>query len=220
METPEAIRATRSIRAYKPTPVPRQEIEKVLEACRHAPSWGNTQCWEIAVLAGKPLGELKRGISERVLASTPDSAHLTPPAFTPRERERSGDIAERMCTSQGIKREEKERRAQWRATMGRFFDAPAGIIIYQERYLGLTTLIDMGTMMQTIMLAAHDRGLGTCAEAQVVRYPDLVQKVLGIPETKLLVVGLSLGYPDLSHQVNQFDRPRMDVNSFTTWHGL
>ncbi|MDO8490606.1 MAG: nitroreductase [Dehalococcoidia bacterium] len=220
MEVLEAIKTRRSIRAYKPDPVPRQAIEKILDACRYAPSWGNTQCWEIAVLAGAPLAELKRGIEQRILAGVPDAPHLSRPGFTPKETGRSGDVLEMMQQAQGIKREDKEKRLQWRATMGRFFDAPAGIILYMEKYLGLTVLMDIGAMMQTIALAAHASGLGTCPEAVVVRYPDLVHQVVGIPESKLLAVGLSLGYPDTNNPVNKFDRPRLPLDSFVLWRGL
>ncbi|MBP1700063.1 MAG: nitroreductase, partial [Deltaproteobacteria bacterium] len=50
MELMEAIKARRSIRKYKPDPVPEQALRTVLEAVQWTPSWANTQCWEIILV--------------------------------------------------------------------------------------------------------------------------------------------------------------------------
>lgn len=46
----ELVRRRRSIRKYKPDPVPQEKLEYVLEAARWAPSWGNRQCWRFTVV--------------------------------------------------------------------------------------------------------------------------------------------------------------------------
>jgi len=50
METQEAILQRRSVRKYKNDPVPKEFLLKILEAIRWAPSWANTQCWEVVVV--------------------------------------------------------------------------------------------------------------------------------------------------------------------------
>jgi nitroreductase len=50
MDLVEAIKGRRSIRKYKPDPVPEEALRTVLEAVRWAPSWANTQCWEVVVV--------------------------------------------------------------------------------------------------------------------------------------------------------------------------
>ena len=50
MEFMDVVRKRRSVRKYKSTPVPREDIEYVLEAARLAPSWGNKQCWRYIVV--------------------------------------------------------------------------------------------------------------------------------------------------------------------------
>ena len=47
MDVSEAIQTRRSIRRYKPDPVPREALNTILGAVQWAPSWGNTQCWEV-----------------------------------------------------------------------------------------------------------------------------------------------------------------------------
>ena len=62
MELMKAIRDRRSIRKYKPDPVPEKDIEYVLEAARLAPSWGNRQCWRYVVVTDEAL---KKRITQR-----------------------------------------------------------------------------------------------------------------------------------------------------------
>lgn len=50
MELYKAIYNRGSIRKYKPDPVPRDTLLKILEAARAAPSWANKQCWRFLVI--------------------------------------------------------------------------------------------------------------------------------------------------------------------------
>jgi hypothetical protein len=59
MEVIEAIRNRRSIRGFKPEPVPRKVLEELLDTCRWAPSAQNIQTWEIAVAGGNVMAEVK-----------------------------------------------------------------------------------------------------------------------------------------------------------------
>ncbi len=51
MDVFEAVQKRRSIRAYQPTPVPKEKLEKILNAARLAPSAGNIQPWHFIVVA-------------------------------------------------------------------------------------------------------------------------------------------------------------------------
>jgi nitroreductase len=50
MELMEAIKRRRSIRKYKSDPIPEEALRALMEAVRWAPSWANTQCWEVIVV--------------------------------------------------------------------------------------------------------------------------------------------------------------------------
>jgi nitroreductase len=50
MDSMEAIKGRRSVRAYKSDLIPEEKLRKVLEAVQWAPSWANTQCWEVIVV--------------------------------------------------------------------------------------------------------------------------------------------------------------------------
>jgi len=57
-----AITSRRSIRAYLPTPVPRQTIEEILAVASRAPSGTNTQPWKVYVLTGAARQRLSASI--------------------------------------------------------------------------------------------------------------------------------------------------------------
>jgi hypothetical protein len=47
-----------------------------------------------------------------------------------------------------------------------------------------------------------------------VHCPDVVRRIFPIPENKLLVVGVALGWPDTDAALNSFARKRSPINEF------
>jgi len=61
METWDAVRARRNVRQYADRPIPREQLERILEAGRRAPSASNWQPWNFVVVTGRDqLGELAK----------------------------------------------------------------------------------------------------------------------------------------------------------------
>ena len=135
-------------------------------------------------------------------------------------RERARGLGRGLFQILGIEREDREARTQWYLKMMRFFDAPNGIIIYVDRELGPWALVDVGIMLQTIMLAALSYGLGTCTEALVAQYPELLRDILDIPESKQIICGIAIGYPDTDDPITEFRSEREPIESLVTWHGI
>jgi len=70
------------------------------------------------------------------------------------------------------------------------------------------------------MLLAVERGLGTVAAAASVRCPDVLRKILGIPDTKLIVLGILIGYPDQDHPQFRVYSPREPLDKIARWYGF
>jgi len=65
VELMEAIKGRRSIRKYKADPVPDDTLQKLFEGVRWAPSWANTQCWEVIVVRDPKIkSEILRTVPE------------------------------------------------------------------------------------------------------------------------------------------------------------
>ena len=222
MEVTEAIKSRRSVRGYKPDPVPREVLEQILDVARWAPSADNSQPWELAVITGKPLKELGEALNQRLAGPEtfkPDIPFPFP-GYPPFYLSRCKENGRRLYEALGIARTDMEKRMQWVRLGTRFFDAPAAIIVFVERALGSYAILDAGMFVQNLNLVCRSRGLGTCVEMGVVFYPDILRQRLNIPESKLIICGLAVGYPDENAPANKFQPVREPVKAFTAWHGF
>jgi nitroreductase len=220
MDISEAINQRKSIRAFKPDLVPPDTLKKILEESIRAPSWANTQPWEFAIAAGKPLEEIRTGFLEKASTSpSPDVAR--PPSFPERyaTRIRVLDKQNRLVTKK-----------DWESRMVQNFKhygAPAVIYLltqreffYQTKGLNVWALYDCGAVVENIVLLATQYGLGTIVQAQAAAYPAVLRKALEIPESKIILLGIAIGYPDWDDPINQFQTEREPLESITTWHGF
>lgn len=222
MEVIEAIRSRRSIRRFKPDPVPREVLEKLLENCRWAPSSRNTQPWELLILGGKVMEEVKARLTEKVKAKAKVNLDVSAPDPPEPHITRAAEQTDRVDIYQFPPGTEKldEKRAEYWINGGRFHNAPNGIFLCIERPLYPWAVFDSGIMAQTICLAALAHGLGACPTRRVVNWPDMLRETLGLPESKLFVLGIAIGYPDHKALVNNFPRHREPLDAFTHWHGF
>ena len=222
MEVIEAIRSRRSIRSFKPDPVPRMVLEELLETCRWAPSSSNTQPWEFAILGGKIMEEVKTRLREKVKTLAKRNSDIPPADWPEPYRQREIELNHSIDVHQfppGMENADEKRIEYWRK-MGRFHDAPNGIVLYTERALCPRAIFSLGIMTQTICLAALTYGLGTCIMGRGVYWPDMLRELLGIPESKLIAMGVAIGYPDPEALVNSYPRHRVPLDAFTHWHGF
>jgi nitroreductase len=80
--------------------------------------------------------------------------------------------------------------------MYKFFGAPAVVYLIMDGRLNVPyTCLDIGSIGTTICYAAVQEGLGTIYLAAAMHYPDIVRRVLDIPEEKKVVIGIALGFP-------------------------
>jgi nitroreductase len=120
----------------------------------------------------------------------------------------------------GISRSDLDGLSNWRRRMSQFFDAPNAVILHLDSSLSQWSLLDAGLALQNLMLAACQYGVGTCPLAAGVSYPDLIRSLLGIPESHRIVLGVALGYPDLSSPAARFRASREPMDRMVTWHGF
>ena len=220
MELVDAIKTRKSIRAFLPRLVPRPVLAEILELAAHSPSWSNTQPWEVAVIGGEIMNEVKAALVEAATSGVSPASDIPQVSFAEPYTSRSRELGLRLYQVLGISREDREKRQEWTLQGQRFFDAPNALIFYLDEALGPWSLFDLGLFSQSVMLAALTFDLGTCSMAAVVRYPQVLRRISGIPDNKKIVLGMAIGYPDWQHPANKLVSPREAVASFTKWHGL
>ncbi len=219
MDIVTAVRTRKSVRAYKPAPVSAEVLQEILEHAVQAPSAMNTQPWEFTVVAGKPLAEMRRENVERLMAVDKDVLVFN---YTGIYRERQVTLAKQIFQLMDIKREDKEKRTEWLKRGFRYFDAPAAIIISMDSSLEERTwaVFDLGLITQTICLLALKYDLATCIEDQGVIFPAVIRKHCGLPEHKIPVIAIAIGYPDWEFPANALQTDRESAANLTTWCGF
>jgi nitroreductase len=228
MDVIDAIKERKSIRAFKADPVPLDLLKKIIEQAQRAPSWANTQPWEFAVVTGKKLKAIqdafvKRGVqgmqNARVdVARPPDY----PEPFISRIKKMQ--VQESRGRTSAMTREEMEARTinNWRhyGASTCIYLLVARNFLYQEKGINVWAIYDCGAAVQNIMLLATNYGLGTIAQAMAVAYPDIVRKELGIPEDKLIALGIAIGYPDDKNPINKDRRDREPLDEIAKFYGF
>jgi nitroreductase len=212
MDTIECIRTRMSIRKFKPDPVPDDLLLKIIDTAKWSPSYKNSQPWEIFVISGAKKDELSNmliGLLEKGAAPTTD---LPEPGSWPEVigaridalMKKRSEITGKDLGDPAVKKKSK-------IANFRFYGAPHGLLLFQDASLTAWSIFDMGLFAQSIMLAAHSYGLGTVPQAFLTDYAGEVKTFLGIPDTKRMVLGISIGYPDLESPVNAFRTDRVET---------
>lgn len=220
MSIEEAILSRRSIRAFLPKEVNRQDIVSILELAARAPSGTNTQPWKVYVLTGESLHQL----SEKILAAhndpDVDTKYVRQYQYYPEQWkspyiERRRKVGWDLYTLLGLGRENKLGMHAQHGRNYQFFDAPVGMIFSIDKVMNQGSWLDYGMFLQNIMLAARSFGLDTCPQAAFIQFHDIIGQHLQFSEQEMLVCGMSLGYSDESKIENSLITERESVGQFT-----
>jgi nitroreductase len=214
-----AITSRRSIRAFLPTPVAREDIEAILAVSARAPSGTNTQPWKVTVLTGAA----RQRLSDAILAVHADPAaareHVEQYAYYPREWvspfiDRRRKVGWDLYALLGLGRDNKAGMAAQHGRNYNFFDAPVGLIFTIDRVLEQGSWLDYGMFLENIMVAARGRGLDTCPQAAFTQYHKIIAEQLQLPDTEMVVCGMALGYADPDKVENTLVTEREPVPGF------
>ena len=93
-------------------------------------------------------------------------------------------------------------------------------ILKQSKGVNVWSMYDSGSAVQNIMLLATAEGLGTIAQAQAVVYPDIIRKAVPIPASKLIALGIAIGYPDWDDPETKIVRAREPLDRVVSWYGF
>jgi len=221
MDVAEAIRTRKSIRAFKPDPVPKDLLARILEQALRAPSWANTQPWEFAVVTGSTLKEIQDGFVARGMQNPTSEVarpYEFPEPYMARIRALSSKDRSEMTKEELEERMMKNFR-HYGATTCIYLLVDTSIL-RQSKGINVWSMYDSGSAVQNLMLLATAEGLGTIAQAQAVIYPDIIKKAVPIPASKLIALGIAIGYPDWNDPENKTLRARESLDNVVTWYGF
>ena len=226
MELLEAIKSRRSIRAFKPDPVPKEVLTELLDVARWAPSGANAQPWEFFVLTGEVLDKLHHTMVEKVpsgeiMKPRPDIEMFVKHAKGPYAK-RQGKLFNQLFHLADLLEPEKgkTKKQRWWELSVSGYGAPAFIIIVADKSASGWFIFDIGLITQTIALAAQEYGLGTCIVGGAAAFPEEMRRIASIPESKRGIIGIAIGYPDWESPLNNLRTERVPVEELVTWRGM
>jgi nitroreductase len=228
MDVIDAIKERKSIRAFKSDPIKKDLLMKIIEQAQRAPSWANTQPWEFAIVAGEKLKAIQDAFVKRGGKDMQNSqSEVARPSDFP---EPYISRIKAMQAKEGRGRAKEMGPPDFEAMFAmnaRHYGAPCCIyllinknFVYQEKGVNVWSLYDSGSAVQNIMLLAVNYGLGTIAQAMAVIYPDIIRKELGIPEDKVIALGIAIGYPDWDSPANKDTRDRVPLDEIAKFYGF
>lgn len=189
MEISEAISKRRSIRRFKPEPIPKELIEQVLEAGTLAPSGKNAQPWEFIVLEG----EDKDQIAEFMIKGAEQ------PEVMGYNTSTAGHTAKVIL------------RAQILIMVYNFRQKRADEFTPLKKPVWSMDIQSIGAAVQNMLLTAVDLGLGGLWICDVFAAREEISDWLGRDDE--LVAAVALGWPDQEPA----QRPRKPWQQLTHW---
>lgn len=170
------LRTRRSIRRFKPDPVPASAIEKLLETARYAPSAHHLQPWRFALIqteeAKKKLGGALTGkMSTDMIAEGIDQAEIRARTERSLRRIAEAPLIILLCRDKTIIRKEKP----------------------QDHHMSIQSVALAGLQL---MLAAHAEGLGANWICWALYAQKETQDALGLPRSWLPEALFFIGYPN------------------------
>lgn len=232
MDFTEVLKSRRSIRAFSDKPVDQSILDEILLEALESPSSSNTQPYKFAVATGETCKQLgdellskyhksnkiqKQPLPLKIISAItsdalPDSDFKPmlgkyPPVFQERRMSTGMGLYEVL----GIERKDKKARDEQMAKNFTFFDAPVAIFVFIHPGMQHTALLDAGILMQSLMLSATNKGLGTCAQGALGIWRSPIDKHFSIPKGYKLVCGLALGYPE-DDKVNSYKPKKIELD--------
>jgi nitroreductase len=207
-----------SIRGFKDDPVPEDVLKNIIATATWSPSYKNSQPWEVMVVSGAKKEGLSAMLVELLESGAEPCPDLAAPESWPEaEQARINHLFARRKEATGIDLTAPEMVIKAKKVNFRFYGAPHAIFLYQDASLSQWSLFDLGLFAQSLMLAAHAGGIGTVPQAFTTDYAQNVKNYLGIAQEKRLVLGLSVGYPDMDAPANGLRTDRSPVDEIASF---
>jgi nitroreductase len=220
VEVRDALATRKSVRAFLPTPVPRDVLEQLFTDAQRAPSWCNIQPWRVYLTGGEVTRRLTAGMVAAARAGSMKPDFKWPGEYPEPYNTHRRECGRALYSAMGVARDDGAgRMAAWMRNYEAFGAPHVGIVCMDRRW-DLYAAIDIGCWLQSLMLAAVDRGLGVCAQASLGTQPQVAREVLGIPDGLGVLFGVSLGYEDVAAPANACRTTRSPIADNVTFLGF
>lgn len=214
------LRARRSVRRFRETPVDASLLQRIFHDAQSAPSWCNIQPWRVWVLSGSPRRAFAAALRQAAMDGRIESDFPFPSAYPA-----PYDANRRACglalySALGINKDDKAARTE--AWFRNFdgFGAPHMVVVAVDRRFDAYGSLDIGCWLQSVLLRAEEAGVSTCAQASIASVSGAVREFLEVPKELGILVGIAMGYADETAPENNFRTERGTLTTHVQFLGV
>jgi len=211
------LRARRSVRGYRPEPVPDAVQAEIFALAAWAPSNCNVQPWLVRVISAGALRALGVAMIQAAQAGGPRPDVPMDTGYKGVFRSRQLGSAVALYSAMGIARDDQAGRRRAFLRNLDAFGAPHAAFVFLPEGFGLREASDLGGYAQTLMLAMASRGVASCAQGALSLYPDLVRQAAGLAPGPQLIMGIAFGSEDPDHPANGARTDRAGLTDIVAW---
>lgn len=196
------LEARKSVRGFRPEPLPQAELLAVFDAAQQAPSWCNIQPWRVTLTAPPVTARVAAALTEAARAGLPAPDVPFPLDYPEPYLGHRRACGHGLYGAMGIERgDTAARREAWLRNYA-LFDAPHLAVVCRDRRLGEYATLDVGVWLGVLLTAAAAAGIDACPMASIAAYPAPLRAELGIPDEELVLFGIALGREDAAVPAN------------------
>jgi nitroreductase len=219
----EALKRRISTRQFLPRPLAEPIVREILHVARWAPSGGNLQPWKVIAVAGAEQAaviELARRINATESPDQSAERPVYPPNLWEPFRTRRYKVGEDMYALLQIPRSDRLARLARFARNYEMFGAPVELFFVIDERMGYGQWAHLGMFMQSIALAALERGVSSCMQEAWATLRLSLKSHFALDEHELIYCGMALGYADETAAVNSLRSDRAPVDEFASFRGF
>ena len=194
-----------SVRKFTSKEIPKDVLNDIISTSLLSPSWTNSQPWKLYIASGKALNEIKKAWLnnyETKVERKPDIPIAHRDEFSELSQKNMGELIKtfKEFTNDDI--------MTYNYIM---FNAPTVIYFTLNKGYSKWSTYDLGSISMALMLAAKDRGIDSIQATSVVVFPDVLRKVLKIPDDEDIIIGIAFGYEEKC-KANDYRAPKLKVD--------
>lgn len=216
MEFSNAVYQRHSVRQFTDQAVSKKLITEIVQLAQRAPSWVNSQPWQVYCAMGDSLAAIKAAYQQEDQAGNhgqPDLAVMGRNDWSATTQANMKQWRHEIVHHFANFEEAHEKMT---AASNTLYNSPVILYLTIPKASPDWSILDAGAFAQTLMLAATDKGLSSIPTYNSVRFPNILHRILEVPADERFMIGISLGYaaPTTINSYHSSRQPLEDILHF------
>ena len=203
------VKECHSVRLFqKDKEIPKETLKSIISVALDAPSWCNSQPWNVYVASGKTLSEIRTEWIQKNKDGVKGYSDLEPGHRTDFS-ERSQQVMGTLFKQVGELLKDPTMKA-FSDSQTILFNSPSIVYLTVPKKRIPYSILDLGGLMMNVMLSAKAHGVDSLVAYESIKYPDVIRKNCKVPDDEDIIIGIGLGYED-SNGLNTFRSTKLTI---------